>query len=215
MKNHLLLSLSLGLLLSLAAPSAQAQELKVGVVDFSKIQRHYYRTVAERKLLEEKRDAELKKLEEPVAEAKKLLDEQKTAQEALQDPTLSDDKKKDIVKAAEKRAGEIMILQRKTAELQNVANTSLAQEANSAQSTLNQEIYDAITKTAETKGLDLIHNKTFGLNGIPTVAYASASKLTDITDDVIGILNKNAPAGFSPGADDAKPAATSSTTKKK
>jgi outer membrane protein len=185
------------LVLSAALPLG-AQDLTVGVIDYARIQRHYYRTELERKALEERREAEQKKLEAEVTEARKLLDEQQAAQKMMQDPALSDDKKQGILKDAEERAAKINELQRKVFELQNQANTALSEEAGRAQAALHQEIYEAINKVAEAKGIDLLHNRTFGVNGIPTVAYANTKKMTDLTDDVIGELNKNAPAGFDP-----------------
>ena len=204
---------SLVLLLTPAlAGLTSAQDLKVGVVDYAKIQSHYYRTEVERKALEQRRDEEEKKLEGQVSEARKLLEEQQAAQKVLQDPTISDDKKKAILQDAEARAQKINDLQRKVLDLQNAANSELSQEANRAQLALHQEIYEAINKIAEGKALDLVHNRTFGVNGVPTVAYANTKKMLDVTDDVIGELNKNAPAGFAAPKDDAKPSGASKKT---
>jgi len=188
------------LLLGILAPalsSLQAEELTVGVVDYARVQRHYYRTDLERKALETKREEERKKVEEEVASTKELIDAQQEAQDELQDPTLSDEKKQSILTEAQKRAAEINAIQRKALELQQAANSTLAQEASRAHVNLNKEIYEAIDRVAQAKGLDLVHNRTFGVNGVPSVAYANSGKLTDITDDVIGDLNKNAPAGWS------------------
>jgi Skp family chaperone for outer membrane proteins len=181
-------------LFSAASGISSAQELKVGVVDYGRIQRHYYRTEVERKALELRREEEEKKLEGEVTQARKLLEEQQAAQKTLQDPTLSEDKKKVILQEAERRAQQINELQRKVLDLQNSANSELSQEANRAQLALHQEIYEAINKIAEAKGIDLVHNRTFGVNGVPSVAYANTKKMVDLTDDVVGELNKNAPA---------------------
>lgn len=193
--------LPLSIFLAAATGISSAQELKVGVVDYGRIQRHYYRTEVERKALELRRSEEEKKLEGEVAEARKLLEEQQAAQKTLQDPTLSDDKKKVILQDAEERARKINDLQRKVLDLQNVANSELSQEANRAQLALHQEIYEAVNKVAEAKGIDLVHNRTFGVNGVPTVAYANTKKMVDLTDDIVGELNKNAPADFAAPAD--------------
>ena len=195
------------LLLLAGLPSlTSAQELKLGVVDYAKIQRHYYRTEVERKALELRRDEEEKKLEGQVADARKLLEEQQAAQKQLQDPTISDDRKKAVLQDAEARAQKINDIQRKVLDLQNAANSELSQEANRAQLALHQEIYESITKVAETKPVDLVHNRTFGVNGVPTVAYANTKKMIDLTDDVIGELNKNAPSDFAAPKEEAKKA---------
>ncbi|MBU6302886.1 MAG: OmpH family outer membrane protein [Verrucomicrobia bacterium] len=184
---------------------ASAQELKVGVVDYGRIQRHYYRTEVERKALEVRRETEEKKLEGEVSQARKLLEEQQAAQKTLQDPTLSEDKKKAILQDAERRAQQINDLQRKVLDIQNAANSELSQEANRAQLALHQEIYEAINKVAEAKQIDLVHNRTFGVNGVPSVAYANTKKMVDLTDDVVGELNKNAPPDFAAPGDPKPP----------
>ncbi|MEM1295842.1 MAG: hypothetical protein AAGH89_10790, partial [Verrucomicrobiota bacterium] len=72
----------------LIAPS-QAADLVAGMVDFPKIQRHYYRTAMEQKAITEKREEETKKLEETLTEnrtkVEELLKAQKEAQQQLQD----------------------------------------------------------------------------------------------------------------------------------
>jgi len=135
-----------------------AQELKVGVVDYGRVQRHYYRTEVERKALELRREEEEKKLAGQVSEARKLLEEQQGAQKILQDPTLSDDKKKVILQEAEGRAQKINDLQRKVLDAQNVANSELSSGSQPGQLALHQEIYEAINKVAEAKAIDLVHN---------------------------------------------------------
>ncbi len=184
-------------LVTLGPLNLQAQELKVGVVDYGRIQRHYYRTDLERKALEEKREKEQERVAQELEGTKDLMEAQQAAQLELQDPTLSDEKKQAILKDAQKRAAEINEMQRKALELQKVANTELAQTASQAHINLNKEIYEAITKVAQTIGLDMVQNRTFGLNGVPTLPYTNTERLQDITDQVIGELNKNAPAGWS------------------
>jgi hypothetical protein len=60
---------------------------------------------------------------------------------------------------------------------------------------------------AEEKGVDFVMNRSFGVNGIPTFPFVSAKNVVDLTDDVIGKLNKNAPADWKPGAEEPKPTA--------
>ena len=53
---------------------------------------------------------------------------------------------------------------------------------------------------AEGKKMNIVFNRTFGINGVPTVAYANDEILSDFTDEVITELNKTAPAGWKPPA---------------
>lgn len=197
----------LTLLALLALAPVASAELKAGSVDFAKVQRHYYRTEMERKSLEQLREEEIKKLEEPInkarAEAETLIKAQQEAQKQLEDPTLSEEKKKPILAGAQERAAKINDLQRQAAELQASARDVLAREVNEAGAALLQEIQEAIRIVAEEKGVDFVMNRAFGVSGVPTFPYVSAKNVTDLTDDVIGKLNKNAPAGWKPEAEGA------------
>ncbi|MEO0447557.1 MAG: OmpH family outer membrane protein, partial [Verrucomicrobiota bacterium] len=150
----------------------------------------------ERKALGEKRDEVKKLVEDEVDPAKALIEEQQKAQKDLQDPSFSEEKKKEIFAEAQKRAVQITEIQRKALGVQQQGNTSLVQSANEANVTLLKEIQDGIAKVAEEKGLHLVHNTSFGVSGIPTVPFAKGGGMVDITDDVIGFLNKNAPASW-------------------
>ncbi len=181
---------------------AQAQDVKMGLVDFARMQRQFYRTDSERQNFEKKRTEERAKVEERKAALKGLIQEQQAAQKKLSDPTLSEGAKKKIMDDAMERQGKITSVQRETLELETRLNKELAEKANEIQRSLTKEIYDVIGKVAEAKKLDVVFNRTFGINGVPTVAYSRASEnLPDFTDDVIAELNKNAPAGWKPPAD--------------
>jgi Skp family chaperone for outer membrane proteins len=182
--------------------SLSAAELKAGMVDYQKIQRHYYRIDLERKAVEERRDQEIQKLEESLSVAREkveaLLQEQQNAQEQLKDPTLSEDKKREVLAAAQQRAGEITTLQRQSAEQQNLSRNLVLQRAEEANAAILKEINEAIRIIAEQKGVDFVMNRDFGVRGIPTFPHISAMNILDLTEDVIGKLNQNAPAGWAP-----------------
>ncbi len=181
---------------------AQAQDVKLGLIDFARMQRQFYRTDSERKQFEDKRTEERNKVEERKAKLKELIQAQQDAQKQLSDPTLSEDKKKSTMDAAMERQGQITSAQREILELETRLNKELADSANEIQRSLTKEIYDVIGKVAESKGLDVVLNRTFGINGVPTVAYSRASEgVPDFTDEVIAELNKNAPAGWTPPAE--------------
>lgn len=180
----------------------QSAELVAGMVDFPKIQRHYYRTAMEQKAITEKREEETKKLEETVtsnkAKVEELLKAQQEAQKLLQDPTLSDAKKQETLAAAQKRAGEITEFQTKVQQQQLAARNTLIQQADQANISLLKEINDAIRVVAEKNSVDFVMNRSFGVRGIPTFPYTSAKNILDLTDEVIAKLNQSAPEGWAP-----------------
>ncbi|MEM7011339.1 MAG: OmpH family outer membrane protein [Verrucomicrobiota bacterium] len=185
---------------------SQAEELIGGMVDFPKIQRHYYRTAMEQKAITEKREEAATKLEETLnenrAKIEELLKAQQDAQKQLDDPTLSAAKKEETLKAAQDRAAEINKFQTEVQQQQLESRNALIQQADSANVALLNEINDAIRTVAEKNSVDFVMNQKFGLSGIPTFPYVSARKILDLTDEVIAKLNQSAPEGWVPGQED-------------
>lgn len=197
MKRRLLTWINLVALTALMAPAAQAQ-VKIGLVDFARLQREFFKTDVERKNFEAKRKDAIGKVNERREKLKEMLEEQAGAEKSLKDPTLSEDNKKKVLEAARERVGKITSLQKESIELDSRANAELATLANEIQRNLTREIYETIGTIAAEKGLDLVFNRTFGINGVPTLAYSSTKNLEDFTDEVAKKLNKDAPAGWTP-----------------
>lgn len=185
---------------ALAAGNLQAQDLKVGLIDFAYIQAQYWRTSTERDRFEAQRAEKTKQIDERRAKIKELIQLQQDAQAQLQDPTLSDDKKKETLGQAQERSGQITSLQRETIEMEGAVQKDLAAEASAIQKSITKEIYDEIGNVSKGKGLDFVLNRTFGINGVPTTAYASTERLEDFSEEVIEKLNANAPEGWEPPA---------------
>jgi len=181
---------------------------KVGLVDFARLQREFFRTDLERKSFQSKRDEERAKVEERRKKFKELLQAQGEAQKKLKDPTLSEDAKKKVIEEANERHGQVLSLQQEILELESKVNAELAAKANEVQKSLTEEIYNTIGEISKAQSFDVVLNRTFGINGVPTVAYSSSERLTDLTDEVSKKLNSKAPAGWTPpkeGDADIKP----------
>ena len=176
-----------------AEQSLTAQELKIGVIDFARIQREYFRTDLERKKFEANRSERLQAVEGMKARIRDLTELQRAAQEKLQDPSESEDAKKLIMTEAQERAGMITSLQREALIKENESNEALANEANAVQKALTGEINEAISSVAKEAGFAFVLNRTFGINGIPPVPYVDEEQTQDFTDEVIAALNANAP----------------------
>ena len=192
--------LTLFFLTAFLVPSGalQAEDLKVGLVDFARIQQEYWRTDDERVRFETERDDRMKQVEERKAQIKDLIQSQQDAQEKVQDPTLSKEMKDKIMKEGLERRGQIGSLDREILEMEASIQKDLATKANTIQRSLTKEIYDVIGEVAEELDLDFALNRTFGINGVPTVAYSSTKRLQDFSDLVIERLNANAPEGWEP-----------------
>jgi Skp family chaperone for outer membrane proteins len=177
------------------------QPAKIGLVDFARLQREFFRTDLERKSFQAKRQEDLVKVEERRKKFKDLLQAQGDAQKKLKDPTLSEDKKKEVVTEATERQGQLQSLQQELMELESTINAELSKKANEVQQSLTGEIYKTIGEVAEAQAYDVVLNRTFGINGVPTVAFSSTKNLVDLTEEVSKKLNAKAPAGWSPPKD--------------
>jgi Skp family chaperone for outer membrane proteins len=177
------------------------QPAKIGLVDFARLQREFFRTDLERKSFQAKRQEDLVKVEERRKKFKDLLQAQGDAQKKLKDPTLSEDKKKEVVTEATERQGQLQSLQQELMELESTINAELSKKANEVQQSLTGEIYKTVGEVAEAQGYDVVLNRTFGINGVPTVAFSSTKNLVDLTEEVSKKLNAKAPAGWSPPKD--------------
>lgn len=194
---------------TLGSGQLQAQQpAKIGLVDFARLQREFYRSDLERKSFKAKQDEERTKVEGRRKQFKEIVDAQIEAEKKLKDPTLSDDAKKKVAEEYTERQGQLQSLQKELIELEAKINAELATKANEVQKSLTEEIYNTVGEVAEAQGFDVILNRTFGINGVPTVAYSSSKNLTDITEEVSKKLNAKAPAGWTPpkeGEADIKP----------
>lgn len=199
MNRRLLTWINLAALAALVAPAANA-ETKIGLIDFARLQREFFKTDVERKNFDAKRKDALEKVNERREKLKSMIEEQQGADKSLKDPTLSKENKEKVLEAARERMGKITSLQKESIELDARANAELATLANEIQRNLTKEIYDMIGTIAAEKGLDLVFNRTFGINGVPTLAYSATKTLEDFTDEVSKRLNKDAPAGWKPPA---------------
>ncbi len=197
MKRSSLLLLSFVLSVLAFSEVAHAQA-KIGLVDFARIQREYYMTYTERTNYEAQRSERLAKVDELRGKMKELIEVQQQRQQQVSDPTLSEENKEKILAEAQEAQGQIASLQREAIETEAKVQKELNDMANEIQRRLTKEIYDTIGAISGDKGLDLVFNRSFGLNGIPVVAYSTTANLEDFSDAVIADLNKDAPAGWTP-----------------
>jgi Skp family chaperone for outer membrane proteins len=146
-------------------PDVFVEGLKVGYIDFARLQREFKKTERERTAYQAKREDERTRVDQ----LKKSLAE---------------------LESTNASAAEIPTLKTAIAEAETQANARLFALANEVQKQLTGEIYAMIGEVAAEKAYDIVYNRTFGINGVPTMAYSSSRLLTDFTDDVLSRLNK-------------------------
>ena len=206
MKNHLLKVVALTVLFAGLLPVSHAHEQKFGLVDFTKCQEHHYKTHEKQEEFKQKREADLAPIKKMQDQLKELVDMQRSAQRDLQDPMFSEARKKEILREAQERQARVVSLQREMMEEEAKLQKKLDQMASGIQKKLTDEILKVIDEISKEKGLHLVLNKTFGINGVPTFAHTDDSVMEDITDAVIAKLNSTAPEGYTVPKNEEEPA---------
>lgn len=205
--NKLLL---VGLLL-LAPVSLASADLKVAVIDLSQAFDKYYKTGDAQKKLKEKQDTYQKELQDKITVYQHMGEEAQALDKAVNDPTLSDAARKDKATALNAKKQDLVTMGNQIQEDKQERTREIQEELLRQHKLIVDEISKVITDYSGPQGYDLVIDKSSAsaASGVSLILYSS-SKLTDITPDVIGLLNKNAPAG-SAASTPATPTTTTST----
>lgn len=173
------------------AASAQTVS-RIVTVDMQKIFDAYYKTPTARGKLEETRDKFTDELKVKQEQLKKSVDELNQLREDQDRPEYTAEVKEQKRKALNDKLAEIQRLQRDFNDFRGQHQKILEDQSTRMRQSILREITDVIVTEAKGAGYTLVLDKSGNtLNGIPTVLFAQDA--TDITDDIIKILNKNAP----------------------
>ncbi len=173
--------------------SSFAQELKVITVDMGALYTGYYKTKEANEKLKDSIDQAQAQAEELLEEGRSLAEEFNNLRERINNPALTDESRNKSKLEAQEKLKEI---QKKESELQQYqANTerSLQQRQRTHRDLMLDEIKKVVLIVAEKKGATLVLDTAgTSLLGIPNVLYSNPG--WDITDDVLGKINENAPS---------------------
>ena len=182
----------------LAPVTLASADLKIAVVDLSKAFDQYYKTKDAQALLKQKQDGYQKEIQDLINDYERMGQEAQTLDKASNDPTLSDAARKDKAGALQAKKQDLVNLQNKIQEMKVERTREIQEELFRRHKEIVDEISKIITDYSGPQGYDLVIDKSSAsaASGVSIVLYNS-SKLLDITADVIGMLNKNAPAAGS------------------
>jgi outer membrane protein len=199
-------------LVGLAATGSAQTVSRIVTVDMQKVFDAYYKTPTARSKLEETRDKFTDELKVKQDQLKKSVDELNALREDQDRPEYTAEVKEQKRKALNDKLAEIQRLQRDFEEFRRQHQRILEDQSTRMRQSILREITDVVATEAKGAGYTLVLDKSGNsLNGIPGVLYAQDN--TDITDDIIKILNKSAPPP-SPAAAPA-PAAPAAPAEKK
>ncbi len=194
-------SLLLGAALS---ARAQLQPGRAVTVDLNKVFTEYSKTPIATEKLKDTAEQYNKEHEEMLAQYRKQVDELNKLRDEQDKPEYSAEVREQKKKAFQEKLAETQKTQRDIEEYRLSHKQSLDQQTARMRQNILKEITDVIVKEARDKGYAFVFDKSGNtFNGVPGIVYAQDN--TDITDDIIKILNRNAPKTEAPKTEAPKP----------
>jgi outer membrane protein len=165
---------------------------RIVVVDLSKVFNDYHKTKSAAEKLKETSESYQKELEEMRAEYNRLTEELAKLREDSERPDYSAEIKEQKRKALQEKLGETQKRDKAIAEYARTHQQLLQDQQLRMRTNILKEVNDVIAKEARSLNFLLVLDKS-GLtaNGVPSVVFNQEN--LDITDDILRILNKNAP----------------------
>lgn len=170
---------------------AGAQGMKIGIVDMNRVFAEYYKTKDADKVVNEQKEAAKKELETINNEYKKLLDSYQKLAKEIKDPAIGEELRKKKQNEAKEVASKARALEREKKELSDRRQRMLLTEVDRKRKSLIEEIQDVVGDMAKKKNYDIVFDKSgLGTRGIPFLLHSKDA--VDFSEELIGILNKNA-----------------------
>jgi Skp family chaperone for outer membrane proteins len=176
--------------LSLGNAATAQDAAKVAVVDYNAILKEYYKARDSQKQMEDLAAGYQKERNEREAGLKTLVDSINGLQKEMQDPAISDAKKKEKENQLKAKGEEGQVKQREMMAFGQTASKILEDKRQRLTTELTEDVNKALTQVAKNK-----YTMVFVKPQVPSPgALIFSEGLDDVTQQVLGILNKDAPA---------------------
>ena len=176
--------------LSLGNAATAQDAAKVAVVDYNAILKEYYKAKDSQKQMEDLAAGYQKERNEREAGLKTLVDTINGLQKEMQDPAISDAKKKEKENQLKAKGEEGQVKQREMMAFGQTASKILEDKRQRLTTELTEDVNKALTQVAKNK-----YTMVFVKPQVPSPgALIFSEGLDDVTQQVLGILNKDAPA---------------------
>jgi outer membrane protein len=176
---------------ALSSMQAQAADLKVATIDLQKVFEDYYKTKEADARLKDQMEGFKSERDSRLEGYRSLVDQIKSLRDALNDPSLSEDAKKEKQLKYEEKFNEA---RQREQELRNFEQTTaklLQDQSGRMRKTIIDEINEVVKAFCAGK-YDLVMDKSgVTMNGTPSIMYSE--NLTDLTDAVVKQLNSKKP----------------------
>ena len=176
--------------LSLGNAATAQDAAKVAVVDYNAILKEYYKAKDSQKQMEDLAAGYQKERNEREAGLKTLVDTINGLQKEMQDPAISDAKKKEKENQLKSKGEEGQVKQREMMAFGQTASKILEDKRQRLTTELTEDVNKALTQVAKNK-----YTMVFVKPQVPSPgALIFSEGLDDVTQQVLGMLNKDAPA---------------------
>jgi outer membrane protein len=172
---------------------ASAQGMKIGIIDMNRVFAEYYKTKDAEKDVNDQKALAKKELDERNARYRELIDKYQAFAKQIQDPAITEELRAQKQQQAKEVANEARSLEREKKEFADRRQRMLLTEVDKARKAIIEEIQDLVKDTAKQRNYDIVFDKSgLGTRGIPFLLHSKDA--VDFSEDIIGVLNKNAPA---------------------
>jgi outer membrane protein len=174
------------------AAHAQVAPGKFVTVDLNRIFNDYYKTPIASAKLKEAATAYNKEHDDMMAEFKKQVDELNKMREDAEKPEYTPEVRAQKQKAVTERLQAAQKGERDITEFRRTHQRALEEQTQRMRQTILKEVAEVIQKEARDAGYQIVFDKSGNsMNGVPGIVYSADTM--DITEDIVKILNKNAP----------------------
>jgi Skp family chaperone for outer membrane proteins len=176
-------------LLSFGSVATAQDFTKVAVVDYNTILKDYYKAKDSQKQMEELAGGYQKERNDREAALKTLVEGINALQKDMQDPAISDAKKKEKENQLKAKGEEGQVKQREMMAFGQTASKILEDKRQRLTTELTEEVNKALATVAKNK-----YNMVFVKPQVPSPgALIFSEGMDDVTQQILGILNKDAP----------------------
>lgn len=173
---------------SIAAVSAQAADLKVGLIDMKLVFDSYYKTKDAEAKINDARTQAKKELDDRLDTFNKAQEQARKLNDEAGKAELSEKAKAEKTKALNEKLQELGVMQREVQEFQQTRERQLSEQSVRSRNGLVEEINKVVGDIVKGGGYDLVFDKSGqSLNQVNVIQHSKES--FDFTADVISKLN--------------------------
>gem|GEM_PF-2277277 len=199
MKRFILTAIALAITITAVPQQASAQNLKVGVVDLTRVVSEYYKFKEAMNQLQDDTAKAQKRMNEVMAQGRSLQEELRKLQQEAQDPLNNEQIKQKKLAEFQQKQQEGIAWQRDAKTEEDRTRRGLADSQGRIFRGIRDEVVAAVQEKAARDGYSFVLEKSVlgispqvqGLT-IPLLVYSSGP--IDFSDELIVSLNKDAPA---------------------